>query len=101
VNTRFTARKGTTNERRYYISSHRLTARELLKHACLEWSVGTMHWLLDVRFGEDFCRVEDETFNNIKVYKEKTGSKRAMSKIMFDCLPDSETLLSVLSSSEI
>ena len=28
---------------------------ELLRHARLEWSVESMHWLLDVHFGEDFC----------------------------------------------
>lgn len=39
VNTRFTTKKGTTNEWHYYISSRRLTAEELLKHARLEWSV--------------------------------------------------------------
>jgi hypothetical protein len=32
---------------------------ELLRHARLEWFVEMMHWLLDVHFGEDFCRVED------------------------------------------
>jgi predicted transposase YbfD/YdcC len=39
VNTQFTTKKGTTNEWHYYISSRKLTAVELLKHARLEWSV--------------------------------------------------------------
>ena len=67
-----------------------------------------MHWLLDVHFGEDFCRVEDENvqqnlnivrkiaLNSIKSYKEKTGSKLPMSKIMFNCLLDSESLIPIL-----
>ena len=50
----------TSSEWRYYIFSRKLTAEELLKHARMEWSVETMHWLLDVHFGEDFCRIEDE-----------------------------------------
>jgi len=25
-----------------------------------EWSVETIHWLLDVHFEKDFCRVEDK-----------------------------------------
>jgi predicted transposase YbfD/YdcC len=35
-----------------------LTAEELLRRARLEWAVETMHWLLDVHFSEDFCRIE-------------------------------------------
>lgn len=64
----------------------------------MEWSVETMPWMLDVHFGEDYCRVEDRNvqqnlnmlrkaaLNLIKRYKERTGSKKAMSKIMFECL---------------
>jgi len=108
VNTRFTTPKGTTDEWHYYISSRSLSAEELLKHARLEWSVETMHWLLDVHFGEDFCRVEDENIqqnlniirkivlNSIKTFKEKTNSKRPISKIMFDCLLESNNILPIL-----
>jgi predicted transposase YbfD/YdcC len=65
----------------------------------MEWSVESMHWLLDIHFGEDFCRIQDEdiqqslnivrkiALNSVKVYKEKTGSKSPLSKIMFDGLP--------------
>jgi hypothetical protein len=89
-----------------------LTAEELLRHARLEWSVETMHWLLDVHFGEDFCRVEDRNvqqnlnivrkiaLNTIKDYKNKTASKRPISKLMFDCLLESENILSVLAVNE-
>jgi len=30
-----------------------LSAEELLHHARTEWSVESMHWLLDVHFDED------------------------------------------------
>jgi len=54
-------RKGqTSDERHCYISSRKLAAEELLRRVRLEWSVESMHWLLDAHFGEDFCRVEDE-----------------------------------------
>ena len=33
---------------------------ELLHHTRMERSVETMHWLLDVHFEEDWCRVEDK-----------------------------------------
>jgi predicted transposase YbfD/YdcC len=108
IHTQFTTKKGTTDEWHYYISSRKLTADELLKHARLEWSVETMHWLLDVHFGEDFCRVEDENvqqilnivrkiaLNSVKNFKEKTKSKRPVSKIMLDCLLEEKFILEVL-----
>lgn len=98
VHTEFETKRGKTEEWHYYISSRRLTAVELLHHARMEWSVETMHWLLDVHFQEDGCRVEDQNIqqnlnmlrkaaiNLIKRYKERAGSKRSMSKLMFDCL---------------
>jgi len=110
VNTRFSTPKGETDEWHYYISSRALTAQELLKHARLEWSVEVMHWLLDVHFGEDFCRVEDEdvqqclniirkiVLNCIKNFKEKTNSKKPLSKIMFSCLLDCDALIPILES---
>jgi len=59
-------RKGRTSGKwHYYISNRRLTAEELLRHARLEWSVESMHWLLDAHFGEDFCRVEDENVQQV------------------------------------
>ena len=59
IHTQFSSKKGETDEWHYYISSRSLTAEELLRHARLEWSVETMHWLLDVHFDEDLCRVEN------------------------------------------
>jgi predicted transposase YbfD/YdcC len=112
VNTQFTSKKGESNEWHYYISSRSLTAEELLRHARLEWSVETMHWLLDVRFREDFCRVEDRNvqqnlnmvrkiaLNTIKGYKNKTASKRPISKLMFDCLLEPENILHFLAANE-
>jgi predicted transposase YbfD/YdcC len=108
INTRFSTPKGETDEWHYYISSHALTAECLLKHARLEWSVESMHWLLDVHFSEDFCRVENENvqqilnmirkiaLNSVKNYKEKTKSNHPHTKIMFDCLLDCGALLPLL-----
>ena len=112
VNTQFNSKKGESNEWHYYISSRSLTAEELLRHARLEWTVETMHWLLDVHFSEDFCRIEDRNvqqnlnivrkiaLNTIKGYKNKTNSKRPISKLMFDCLLESDNILSVLDANE-
>lgn len=109
IHTQFTTAEGETSEWHYYISSRPLTAKELLHHARMEWSVETMHWLLDVHFGEDFCRVEDQNvqknlnvlrkcaLNLIKQFKAATHSNRPVSNIMFDCLLDPDLILNVIS----
>ena len=80
----------------------------MLRRARLEWTVETMHWLLDVHFREDMCRITDENtqrnlnifrkvaINNAKVYKEKFKPKTPLSHIMFDCLMNPELLKIVL-----
>ena len=67
-----------------------------------------MHWLLDVHFNEDLCRVEDKNvqqnlnivrkivLNSIYLHKDRIQSKRPISRIMFDSLLDPEFLLSIL-----
>ena len=110
INRQVTNKNVITDEWHYYISSRQLTAEELLKYARNEWSVETMHWLLDVHFSEDYCRVEDANIqqnlnivrkialNSIKNYKAKTKNKRPLSKIMLDCLIDCKFVLKVLAN---
>jgi hypothetical protein len=74
IHTRVSSKKGDSDEWHYYISSRPLSAEELLTRARLEWSVETMHWLLDVHFGEDFCRVEDKHSAKSE-YGEKNRTK--------------------------
>ncbi len=97
-----------TEEWHYYISSRRLTALELLHHARMEWAVETMHWLLDVHYSEDYCRIANSTIQEnlnqlrkyalglIKQFKQHSGSKLALSKIMFNCLLDCGMICRVL-----
>ena len=94
----------TTDEWHYYICSCQLTPEELLHHARMEWSVETMHWLLDVRYCEDACRIHNSNIqqnmnilrklciNVTKIYKRDTHSKRPISNIMFDNLLDCNML---------
>lgn len=108
LHTEFETKGGRSSEWHYYIASRELTAEELLHHARMEWSVETMHWLLDVHFSEDQCRVEDKNIqqnlnmarklaiNLIKRYKERTASKQALSKIMFNCLLDSSCICDII-----
>lgn len=110
IHTEFETKKGKSSEWHYYISSCLLTAEQLLHHARMEWGVETMHWLLDVRFDEDWCRVVDRTIqenlnilhkfalNSIKLFKSDTGSRKAISKIMLDCLLNPSDITKVINS---
>lgn len=107
IHTEFETKKGKSSEWHYYITSRKLSPDEL-HHARMEWTVETMHWLLDVHFEEDWCRVEDKNIqqnlnmlrkaaiNLIKFFKVRSESKKAISKIMLDCLLEPKTILRVL-----
>ena len=97
-----------SNEWHLYISSRPLSATELLRYSRDEWSVETMHWLLDVHYKEDFCRIESGNaqknmnifrkiaLNIITEYKKEAKSKAPISSIMLDCLIDSFKILELL-----
>ena len=108
LHTRFETNKGVTEEWHYYISSKALRAEELLHHAREEWSVESMHWLLDVHFDEDRCRVQSKNvqqnlnmlhkcaLNIIRIYKRATQSKLPLNGIMFGALMNPQALLPLL-----
>ena len=108
INRRFTYGEKTSNEWHYYISSRQLTAAELLKYARNEWSIESMHWLLDVHLGEDSCRLRDRNSNQsmniirkmvlnfLRTYKNETGIKRPFSRLMFACLLDCNEILKII-----
>ena len=50
----------TTDETSYYITSLHATPKELLRIAREHWKVESMHWMLDVVFSEDECRLLSE-----------------------------------------
>jgi len=55
----------------------------------MEWSVELMHWLLDVHFGENFCRSEDEGTKQVLNTVSKIAlncARLPLSKIIFSCL---------------
>lgn len=97
-----------TEEWHYYISSRKLSAAELLHHARMEWAVESMHWLLDVHYAEDYCRIANKTAQEnpnllrksalslLKRYKAETNTKQPISHIMPDCLLEPEYLCRVL-----
>ena len=71
-----------------------------------------MHWLLDVHFGEDFCRAADKNeqknlnvlrklaLNLVRFYQMQIEPKRALSAIMFDCLLDPYFMLKLIPQGE-
>jgi predicted transposase YbfD/YdcC len=108
INRKFKTDKGDTNEWHYYISSRELSAEELLARVRNEWSVETMHWLLDVDFSEDFCRVAEQNtqenlntvrkvvLNSLRLWKTENNSKAAFTHLMLDCLLEPSRILGFL-----
>jgi len=108
INRRFTTNGNTTNEWHYYISSRNLTPEDLLKYARNEWKIESMHWMLDVHFNEDSCRIRNlntnqnmnivrkTAMNYIHNYKNECGIKLPFSRIMFSCLLDCENILRII-----
>jgi predicted transposase YbfD/YdcC len=97
-----------TEEWHYYISSKNLSAANLLKYARAEWSVESMHWLLDVHFGEDGCKVRNKNLqenlnilrktviNSIKLHNAAENIKRPISRTLFANLLDCYQILPLL-----
>jgi predicted transposase YbfD/YdcC len=108
INRQFESSAGTSNEWHYYISSKKLSAQNLLDYVRKEWSVETMHWLLDVHFAEDSCRAAEQrtqenlniirkiVLNHMRIYKNTNNSKSPFSTLMFDCLLDPYAILKFL-----
>jgi predicted transposase YbfD/YdcC/histone H3/H4 len=57
IHRRITTKKGVSEETSYYISSIDLPASRLLEIVREHWKIESMHWMLDVVFSEDDCRI--------------------------------------------
>ena len=59
-------------EERYYISSRKLTAKELAKTVRAHWAIeNRLHWMLDVCFSEDGCMIrKDNAPQNLSLLKK-------------------------------
>ena len=107
VRTKIVTEEHTSETWHYYISSRNLSPEELLHHARMEWTVETMHWILDVHFREDFCRIQDKevqknfnmlrkaAINLIKQFRNSHTPKSPLSHIMLNCLIDPDYLFDV------
>ncbi len=82
---------------RFYISSKKLSAKELHDVTLSHWGIESMHWQLDVTFREDACRirVDDraEAFSRIKqaclnLLKQETSFKGGIQRKRMKCAMD-------------
>jgi predicted transposase YbfD/YdcC len=100
----------TKSETRYYISSRVLSAAQLLDITRQEWAVESMHWQLDVIFGEDVTTLHKRNtqitmnilrkavLNVLKVYRDNHEPKLNMVDIARKCLHDTDILINVFKS---
>ena len=98
----------TDKETRYYISSRELSPSKLLELTRKEWAIESMHWQLDVIWGEDKTTLHDantqktlnilrkSVMNVLRVYRDKFQPKLNMVDISRRCLHDTDVLLAVL-----
>ena len=94
IHTEFTKGNKTSSEWHYYISSREISPKDLLHHARLEWTVESMHWLLDVHFQEDKTKVwsmnvqknlnimRKIALNLARLYKNRYEPRAAISGIL-------------------
>jgi len=99
-----------SEEKRYYIMSKEFTPEELLKYTRNEWGVESLHWLLDVHFNEDKCKVinigvqkslniiRKIALNLLTQYKVNNDITLPISNIMRNCLFDTEELISLMAN---
>ena len=98
-----------SEETSYYISSLMDTPERFLEIVREHWRIESLHWQLDMVFGEDECRILSENgqktmnmFRKIslavhKGYKERTEHKKSIRKQMFSCLLNDDELWRVMS----
>lgn len=99
----------TPKETRYYISSRKLAAEQLLDLTRQEWAVESMHWQLDVIYNEDRTTLHKENaqktlnilrktvLNIVRTYRDKYEPKSNITGIMRKCLFNPTFLVELLS----
>lgn len=94
----------TSSEIRYYISSRKLSAKELLTYSRNEWGIESMHWVLDVVFKEDKTTLMEKdaqrtlntlrktALNIVRLYKTAFAPKSSLVGIMRNNLFEPESI---------
>jgi predicted transposase YbfD/YdcC len=98
----------TTEETNYYITSLSETPENLLAITRKHWKIESLHWMLDVVFSEDACRLQSDdgqeslsAFRKLAIllhrnYLKTKGSKQSTKSSMLRCLIDEKLLLNLL-----
>jgi predicted transposase YbfD/YdcC len=93
----------------YYISSLEAKPHEFLEAVRAHWGVESMHWILDVAFLEDACRIRrgngPENFNVLRhvalhLLNKETGCKRGIKTKRFKAACNVEYLEKILIQAE-
>lgn len=99
-----------SQETSYYISSLDESPERLMEIAREHWKIESMHWMLDVTFGEDGSQFSSknaqETLNAMrklalavhKNYLKVSGKKSSVKASMLSCLMSSSSLCKILES---
>lgn len=99
----------TTEEMSYYITDLNVEVEKLLEYTRKHWQVEAMHYMLDVTYNEDKCRVLSENTQRIlnkfrkmgismhKKFLEKKKSKKSVKGNMFNCLLNDKLLIELIS----
>lgn len=99
----------TSKEVRYYISSLQSNPEELLEAIRSHWGVESMHWILDVAFLEDGCKIRKENapenFNVLRqvalhLLNRETSCKRGIKTKRFKAACNIEYLEKILFGAE-
>lgn len=84
-----------SEEKSYYLSSKLGTGKELMEYTRKHWQIESYHWILDMNYGEDNCKIYNEKSQknlnilrkiSIKMHKqyiENTNPKRKNNKFKY------------------
>jgi predicted transposase YbfD/YdcC len=98
----------TTDETNYYITSLSETPEKLLKITREHWKIESLHWMLDVVFSEDDCRLQSDdgqkslnAFRKLAIflhrnYLKSSGCKQSAKSNMLKCLINEKLLLRII-----
>jgi predicted transposase YbfD/YdcC len=98
----------TTRETNYYITSLDTEAAQLLKITREHWKIESLHWMLDVVFSEDECRLQSEESNKTlnsfrklailihRTYVKKNHLKISAKQSMIKALLNEEYFLALI-----
>jgi predicted transposase YbfD/YdcC len=98
-----------TDEVRYYLSSRYLSGRRFAEAVRGHWGIESMHWVLDMNFGEDESRTRERTLgNNLSWLRrfavtllKRHPDKDSLRGKMMSCMLSTDYLTQVLSLQHI